>query len=288
MRTINCTDKPLLGVTAVLALSLLAQPALAVPEEIFVTARKYEENIQEIPIAVSAFTAKNIEDLNLKSIDEIAKFTPGLSFTSAFGRQPGSDRPSMRGITTVVNGIANSSAVGYFVDGVYMSGSPQSTELFNLERVEVIKGPQAAQFGRGTYAGAINYVTRKPSLDGLEGGFTGTGAEHGTWETSGWLSGPIIDNQLAFYVGASYDTYDGEFTNQATGDDVGGTETKSATGKLLWTPLDGLEITLKGGVQNTDDDHFAIYLQPQNVNNCYPRGANTPRARGYYCGTADT
>lgn len=286
MKAIGYMEKPLLGITAALTFSLLAQPALAAPEEIFVTARKYEENIQEIPISVSAFTAQNIEQLNLKSIDEIAKFTPGLSFTSAFGRQPGSDRPSLRGITTVVNGIANSSAVGYFVDGVYLSGSPQSTELFNLERVEVIKGPQAAQFGRGTYAGAINYVTRKPSLDGLEGGFTGTGAEHGTWEASGWLSGPIIDNQLAFYIGAGYDTYDGEFTNQVDGDEVGGTETRSVTGKLLWTPLDGLEITLKGGLQRTDDDHFAIYLQPRNLNNCFPRTANTPRARGYYCGTA--
>lgn len=283
MKTTGYIHKPLLGITG-LAISLLAQPAMAVPEEIFVTARKYQENIQEVPISVSAFTAQSIEDLNLKSIDDIAKFTPGLSFTSAFGRQPGSDRPSLRGITTVVNGIANSSAIGYFVDGVYLSGSPQSTELSNLERVEIIKGPQAAQFGRGTYAGAINYITRKPSLDGLEGGATITGAEHDTQEYSGWLSGPLIDNQLAYYVSAGYDTYGGEFTNQAYGDDVGGTETKNLTAKLLWTPLDGLEITLKGGIQRTDDDHFAIYLQPRTLNNCYPRTATTPRARGYYCG----
>jgi outer membrane receptor protein involved in Fe transport len=285
VKTNQYLNKALLSLAG-LSVSLLAQPAMAVPEEILVTARKYEENIQEIPLSVSAFTAQNIEQLNLKSIDEIAKFTPGLSFTSAFGRQPGSDRPSMRGITTIQNGVANSSAVGYFVDGVYLSGSPQSTELSNLERVEVIKGPQAAQFGRGTYAGAINYITRKPSLDGLEGGFTGTGAEHGTAEASGWLSGPIIDNQLAYYVSAGYDTYDGEYTNQASGDDVGGTESTNFTGKLLWTPLDGLEITLKGGLQQTDDDHFAIYLQPRTLNNCYPRTATTPRARGYYCGTA--
>ena len=123
MKPIDYFNKPLLGLTAV-GMTLLAQPALAIPEEIVVTARKFEENIQEIPIAVSAFTAQNIEQLNLKSIDDIAKFTPGLSFTSAFGRQPGSDRPSLRGITTVVNGVANSSAVGYFVDGVYLSGSP--------------------------------------------------------------------------------------------------------------------------------------------------------------------
>lgn len=285
MKTNHHLNRSLLSIAG-LSVSLLAQPAMAVPEEILVTARKYEENIQEIPISVSAFTAQNIEQLNLKSIDEIAKFTPGLSFTSAFGRQPGSDRPAMRGITTVVNGVANSSAVGYFVDGVYLSGSPQSTELSNLERVEVIKGPQAAQFGRGTYAGAINYITRKPSLDGLEGGAAVTGAEHGTQEYSGWVSGPIIDNQLAYYVSAGYDSYDGEYTNQASGDDVGGTESKNFTGKLLWTPLDGLEITLKGGLQKTDDDHFAIYLQPRTLNNCYPRTANTPRARGYYCGTA--
>ncbi|MCB1596554.1 MAG: TonB-dependent receptor [Gammaproteobacteria bacterium] len=285
MKPIDYFNKPLLGLAAA-GITLLAQPAMAIPEEIVVTARKYEESIQEIPIAVSAFTAQNIEQLNLKSIDDIAKFTPGFSFTSGFGRQPGSDRPSLRGITTVVNGVANSSAVGYFVDGIYLSGSPQATELSNLERVEIIKGPQAAQFGRGTYAGAINYITRKPSLDGLEGGATITGAEHDTQEYSGWLSGPLIDNQLAYYLSAGYDTYGGEFTNQAYGDKLGGTETKNITAKLLWTPLDGLEITLKGGMQRTDDDHFAIYLQPRTLNNCYPRTATTPRARGYYCGTA--
>lgn len=261
-------------------------PANAQVEEIIVSARKIEENIQEVPVAVSAFTASTIQELNLESLDDIAKFTPGFSFTSAFGRQPGSDRPAIRGITTVVNGIANSSAVGYFVDGIYLGGSPQSTELFNLERVEVIKGPQAAQFGRGTYAGAINYVTRKPSMDGLEGGITGTGAEHDTWEASGWLSGPLVENKLAFYVAAGYDTYGGEFDNQATGDEVGGTETTSATGKLLWTPVDGLEVTLKGGIQQTDDDHFAIYLQGRSNNNCFPRTVDTPRSREYYCGTA--
>ena len=93
MKTNHRINRALLSLAG-LSVSLLAQPAMAVPEEILVTARKYEENIQEIPLAVSAFTAKSIEELNLKSIDEIAKFTPGLSFTSAFGRQPGSDRPS--------------------------------------------------------------------------------------------------------------------------------------------------------------------------------------------------
>lgn len=266
---------------------LVGQPvANAAVTEVLVTARKVEENLQEVPLAVSAFTTENIEALNLKSIDDIAKFTPGLSFTSAFGRQSGSDRPSMRGITTIQNGIGNASAVAYFVDGIYLGASPQSTELFNLERVEVLKGPQAAQFGRGTYAGAINYITRRPSMDGLEGGATVTGAEHETFEASAWASAPLIDNTLAFYFGAGFDTYGGEYTNQRTGDEVGGTETISATGKLLWTPMEGLDVTFKLGVQATDDDHFAIYLQPRAENNCFFRSPTAPRSREYYCGKA--
>ncbi|MCK6370626.1 MAG: TonB-dependent receptor [Gammaproteobacteria bacterium] len=276
----------LLSLPAMAATLAIAVPAGAAVEEIIVTTRKIEEELKDVPVAVSAFTTDRIAELNIKSIDDLAKFTPSFSFTSAFGRQPGSDRPAIRGVTTVVNGIANSSAVGYFVDGVYLPGSPQSTELFNLERVEIIKGPQAAQFGRGTYAGAINYITRSPSMDALEGGFTGTGAEHETWEASGWASGPIIQDELAFYVAAGYDTYGGEFDNQATGDEVGGTETTSLTGKLLWEPLENLSVTLKGGVQQTDDDHFAIYLQPRTLNNCFFRTPDAPRSREYFCGKA--
>lgn len=260
--------------------------ANAAVDEVIVTARKVEENLQEVPVAVSAFTGETIEQLQLRSIEDIAKYTPGFSFTSAFGRQPGSDRPSIRGITTIVNGIGNASSAAYFVDGVYLGGSPQSTELYNLERVEIIKGPQAAQFGRGTYAGAINYVTRKPSMDELDGGFELTGAEHDTYAASGWISAPIVEDTLAFYLAAGYDTYGGEFTNQRTGDEVGGTESRSATAKLLWTPLEGLEITLKGGVQVTDDDHFAIYLQGRDENNCFFRTPDNPRSREYFCGTA--
>lgn len=113
--------------------------------EIVVTARKREESLQDVPISISAFTAKTVENMGLQSIDDIARFTPGLSSTTAFGRAPGSNRPSIRGVTTVLNGIGNASAASTFVDGVYISGSTQSTELFNVERVEVLKGPQSAQ-----------------------------------------------------------------------------------------------------------------------------------------------
>ncbi|MBT8443664.1 MAG: TonB-dependent receptor, partial [Gammaproteobacteria bacterium] len=261
-------------------------PAQAVKDEMIVTARGVEENLQEIPLSVSAFNADVIDELKLVTIDDVARFTPGFSFTSAFGRQSGSDRPSIRGVTTIANGIANTSAVGYFVDGVYLPGSPQSTELYNLERIEVIKGPQSSQFGRGTYAGAINYITRNISLDSYEGSVRATAGEDDTYEAVGWASGPIVEDQLGFYLGVGYDTFGGQFTNQATGDEVGGTETLSTTAKLLWTPVDGLDITLKGGYQTTDDDHFVIWLQPRADNNCCFRTPDAPRAREYAVGDA--
>jgi outer membrane receptor protein involved in Fe transport len=276
----------------VAAIAAIASPPAAAVDEILVTARRVEENIQDVPLAVSAFTAEQIQQLNLRTIDELARFTPGFSFNSAFGRQPGSDRPTIRGITTIQNGIGNASSAAYFIDGIYLGGSPQSTELTNLERFEVVKGPQAAQFGRGTFAGAINYVTRKPSLDGVEGGAQLTGAEFGTFEGSAWVSAPIVEDRLGFYLSAGYNESEGAFDNQRPGTDgkLGGTEDINLTAKLLFAPVEGLEITLKGGIQQTDDDHFAIYLQPRGLNNDFFRGAPgsgvAPRAREYYVGEA--
>ena len=132
-------------------------------EEIVVTARKREESMQDVPISISAFNQQSMQQLNISQTDEVALYTPSFSYTSAFGRNAGSDRPTIRGITSILTGVANSGSAATFIDGVYVGGTTQTTQLLNLERVEILKGPQAAQFGRGTYAGAINYVTRAPS-----------------------------------------------------------------------------------------------------------------------------
>lgn len=253
--------------------------------EIVVTARKREESLQDVPISISAFTAKTVENMGLQSIDDIARFTPGLSSTTAFGRAPGSNRPSIRGVTTVLNGIGNASAASTFVDGVYISGSTQSTELFNVERVEVLKGPQSAQYGRGTYAGAINYVTRNPSRE-LEGEVALTLGEHQDRRVTGWISGPLGD-RVGFYLAAGHDEYGGDYRNTiGSGEAVGDEESDSVTAKLRFEPSDALNLTLKLGYQKTDDGHFPIALQPRTLNNCCFRSAAFPRAREYYDGKA--
>lgn len=250
-------------------------------EEVIVTARKREENLQEVPLSVTAFNASTLQDYRMFSPEDIAAFTPGFSFVNSFGRD--SDRPVVRGMSNIL-GSPNAS---FFIDGVYVPGTISSTELQMLERVEVIKGPQAALYGRATFSGAINYVTRRPTND-LEGQVTVTVAEHDTTNTNAYVSGPIVEDTLYFYLGAGFSEYGGEYNNTISGNEVGGEETTTFTGKLLWTPNDAFEAALRVTTQKDDDDHIALWLQGQEYNNCFDANASRPAARGYYCGTVKT
>ena len=139
-------------------------------DEIIVTARKREEKLIDVPISITAVTAEQLDRANVDDIADLAQQTPGLSFRQGFGRtgagqgNDGPSRPSIRGMSNIL-GAANAS---FFVDGIYVSGNINSYQLDNLERIEVIKGPQSALFGRQTFAGAVNYVTRRPGneMDG--------------------------------------------------------------------------------------------------------------------------
>jgi len=254
-------------------------------EEMVITARKKEELQIETPISVSAFSATTIEDLGFDRIDDIARHTPGFAFDTGLGRQPASDRPMIRGLTTIRNGIANAAAATVFIDGIYVGGSSQSTELYNLERVEVLRGPQAALYGRNTYAGVINYVTRGPT-DEFAGEARMTGAEHDTVRVTGRFSGPLIDDRLGFFVAAGHRQYGGEYRNIRDGSSIGGEQSDDVTAKLLWTPTEALSITIKAGLQKTDDEHFAAFLQGRERNNCCFRSVDAPRAREYFVGEA--
>lgn len=247
-------------------------------EEIVVTARKKEESLQEIPVAVTAFSNDLLKELRINSPTEVAAFTPGFSFISAFGRDL--DRPVVRGMANIL-GEANAS---FFIDGVYVPGTIASTELQSLERVEVIKGPQAALYGRATFAGAINYVTRRPSNE-HEAEVSLSAAEHDQYDAMAYFSGPWIEDTLYYYFGASYYQYGGEHKNLIDGKDVGGQETLAFTGKLVYTPSENFDATFRLTYQEDDDDHVAVWLQGADFNNCYETSPERPSARGYYCGT---
>ena len=156
-------------------------------EEIVVTARKREESLQEVPLAVTALSAADITNRQVNSIDDLAKFAPGLVFSRSFGRS--NERPVVRGLASVLAGTNATveTGVAYFVDGVYYPGDIQTLDMAEVERVEVIRGPQSALYGRNTYAGAINFITRRPG-DEMKASVSG-GADGDERQISGRLNG---------------------------------------------------------------------------------------------------
>jgi len=134
------------------------------PEEAYnlgsvvVTSRKREESLQDVPVALTVFTAEQIEEANIQDIEDIAMMTPGFSYTPLFGGKVGN--PVMRGLNTTI-GEPN---VGFFIDGVYQESRNAMSFLFgdDIERIEVARGPQNALYGRNTFAGAINIITKRP------------------------------------------------------------------------------------------------------------------------------
>ena len=264
-------------------------------EEIIVTARKTEESLQSAPVAVSAFTARAIQDQGLVNINDIAQFTPGLSFSQAFGRT--TDRPVIRGQSNVLAGVqfGVESGTAYFIDGVYFPGDVQAIDFNSLERIEVVKGPQSALYGRNTYAGAINFITRAPSED-VEAHVKAVAAQFGEQDYSFSVGSSFLDDKFGLRVNARSYEYDGEYTNTLTGRKVGDESTKSVGLSAYWQPIDDLKLQATGFYREDDDGPLALFLQGANENNCKPGFRSTlyrdpagPATTGgnpnqYFCG----
>ncbi|MBV6424061.1 MAG: Vitamin B12 transporter BtuB [Steroidobacteraceae bacterium] len=254
-------------------------------DEIVVTARRAEENLQKVPLSITAIGESDIQAMGLSRVEDIAAMTPGFSFRQGFGR--GFERPVIRGMSNI-QGAANAA---FFIDGVFVNGAITGYNLDNVERIEVIRGPQSALFGRSTFAGAINYVTRKPT-DDYEGSVKVSAGEFNYQDMSAWLSGPIIDGQLRFQLNGRYYNKDGQYTNLVSGTkDIGGQRTKSVGAVLDWTPTGWFDATLRANY-SVDADGLAQLvrlggpgtgLTAADVRNCYPPLPGT-RRRGYFCG----
>ncbi|MCH8478876.1 MAG: TonB-dependent receptor [Wenzhouxiangella sp.] len=248
-------------------------------DRVVVTARRQEETLQDAPVAVSAFSAQEIANQGINSIDDLARFAPGLSFSQPFGRS--GDRPVMRGQSNVLAGVqfGVESGTAYFIDGIYYNGDIQSIDFNSLDRVEVIRGPQSALYGRNAYAGAINFITRDPTND-YQGNAKVLFARHDEREFSGSFSGPLVEDQLFFRIGARYFEYGGEHVNTLTGRKMGSEETKGLSAALLWTPNESFRARLNVMYKEDNDGPLPIFLHPATFNNCAPgfRSANFRRA----------
>ena len=253
-----------------------AQGTSATAGDIIVTARRKEETLLQTPLAVSAFGAEEITDAGFVTFDDIFLQAPGVFNSNVTGR---SDRVTIRGVSQI--STTGGSNAGIFVDGIFVSGPVSSLDVALLERVEIVKGPQSAQFGRGTLAGAVNYVTRRPT-DELSAQAIMTAATKDEYSAVGYVSGPITDG-LSILVGANYFYQDSlHFNAFENRKDLGGKERFNAMLGLLAKPTENIDIYFRAIYFDQKDDPIALYTQGPEFNNCI---LNAPRQ--YYCGVID-
>lgn len=257
------------------------QDSATLLEEIIVTARKREERLQDAPIAISALTSSDLDSQGIATLQDIGDATPGLDFAQAFGRQD--FRPAIRGQANI-SGRANA---GLFLDGIIVEQGSANFPLAALERVEVVKGPQSALYGRSTLAGAINYVLKKPGEE-FEGLISVDGGQRGYVKAEGHFSGPVSDT-LGVALTVSRYQRDGEYTNTlaanafgtpAISNKVGGEETNSATLVFDFRPSERLSFNGHIAYDDSDDDQFAIALQDSSLNNCFRTGVDIDPSTG--------
>jgi outer membrane receptor protein involved in Fe transport len=284
----------LLAAMCVLVTGLYPPPLPAQDEDdvgtIFVTARKRVEALQDVPVAVSAFDEQQFENRQIRTIDDIARFTPGLSFAKAFGRT--TERPVIRGLGNVLAGVqfGVESGAAYFIDGVYYPGDIQSINIESLERVEVLRGPQSALYGRNTYAGAINFVSKTPP-ETFEGSTKISYGEDSDVNATVTIGGELTEDLTGTLSGRYY-SFDGEYTNAVTGETIGDEETTSLSGMVELQASENVRLRARLNFQRDRDGTRAFFLQPSEMNNCYP-GTRSNAAwavtgstnnNQYYCG----
>lgn len=231
--------KPQHYLTPIVALALafpLSQTAFAQGaelEEIVVTARKRDESLLDIPLTVSAFSAEQIERAGYNTINDLVTAVPGVTYESYEAEGRG-DSPSFRGVSTNTGDptLQNSSK---FIDGVYVSGSLYTVLLDNVERVEITKGPQSALFGRASFSGAINYITKKPSNE-FEGNLRGSFAEEDEYLLSGSVSGPLVADTLLFRLSAGTFGQGSPYNNILDGTEMGEQEINSFSASVRLMP----------------------------------------------------
>ena len=253
-------------------------------EEIVVTARKRDESIQDIPLSVTAFGSEQLREQQITDVEDMLQFVPGVHMSNHTGNR---NNPAIRfRAIDPPSSVRSTQTSSAFVDGVYLPGTSQWLSMNDIERVEVVKGPQSAFFGRATFGGAINFISRTPG-DEFNGDINLIVGDNG--RADAWVSaeGPLVEDRLYVRASGRFYTYDGAWTNeQPTGGDLGSQQTNAGSVTLFATPTEDLSIKLRH-VRTEDDDGLAVqFLVKGENNNCGPFTTNGVTGRSnYYCGT---
>ena len=201
--------------------------------QIVVTATKRERTLQDVPVAVSVTTAQTIERAQIRDITDLSTVVPSLKVSQSQSQFATSY--AVRGFGTSGNNIGLEPSVAVFVDGVYRSRAiAQISDLPDIQRVEVLRGPQSTLFGKNASAGVISIVTKKPAFD-FGGSVEASYGNYNAFVAKGYLTGPITST-IAASIAGGYNRRDGYLTNAFNGDDLNNRNRYFARGQLLWEP----------------------------------------------------
>lgn len=243
-----------LGLAATAAIPAQAQVADASPgailEEIIVTARRREESLQDVPVSISVLSSDFIEQAGILDQFDLFDETPGIFYNQA--RDRNGARPAIRGVSVRQTQSLRLQKVSSFLDGAPVYGNTGSLAFADIERVEVMRGPQSSAFGRATFAGAINYVSKDPGDEfSSEFKLATSDLHRNIFGVS--LNGPISET-LGFTFDAYFDEFEGpdEWVS-SEGVRLGNTSSDYITGKLVWAPTDRVEVKVRLMSLETDD-----------------------------------
>lgn len=221
------------------------QPATAAPaagglEEIVVTAQRRAENIQDVSLAMQAITGEGLLRSGITDVSRLDPVTPGVTFA----RYGADSKISMRGANSNNTFLDAAPSVGVFVDEVYRPRASQQTRaFFDVQRVEILKGPQGTLYGRNTLAGAVNLYSNAPSTKAFEGGFNIAYQRFNTLRSEGYINVPLSE-RLAVRIAALHENGDGWVRNLA-GRNLGAQDTVSLRGSARYEGENGGNVTLR-------------------------------------------
>ncbi|MBO9560433.1 MAG: TonB-dependent receptor [Caulobacter sp.] len=207
------------------ALAQAASADNATLDEVVVTAQRRSERLQDVPVTVTAFGAEQVKEARIREIDDVSSRTPGLEFDAFPASQP---RIAIRGIGSTDRGAAGDPSSAIFLDEIYL-GRPAMVafDAFDVERIEVLKGPQGTLYGRNVVGGAVNVVSKRPSLTGFDAGVEATAGNYDRFEGAGFLNAPFADGKAAVRASAAWRKHDGYVDNTYTGGSLEDQDTRS-------------------------------------------------------------
>jgi iron complex outermembrane recepter protein len=255
-------------------------------EEITVTARKREESLQDIPISMVALTAEEIEAADVYDVRDVARIAPNVTLQTTGGAGTGRFNPNLtfRGLQNTFP-VPRTQVGAVFLDGNYVLFGVNAINTADIERVEVLRGPQNAYFGRNTFAGAINFISKTPG-DEFAGKVSASASDRGSNDLSASIEGPLLPGMLSGRLSLRQRDKSGHYT-ASDGGRLGDESTKSISASLFATPVEGLTVRLRGAWQEDDDGPgTVINLSPSEIGDtCRGRfidkGFNTAGQRGF-------